>query len=84
MKWRKVEVGVTWDESTFETMEDFPRDPGSPKLRMGAWNLNTFCFGDDFSHPESSSSDVRWARIPRDLGVSLNGGTPKTPKNDHF
>ena len=27
----------------------FPRNPGSPNLRMGAWNLNdraAFCFGD--------------------------------------
>ena len=54
MKWRKVEVGVTWDESTFETMEEFPRDPCSPKLRMGAWNLNTFRFR-------------RWLYTPRKL-----------------
>ena len=30
-----------------------PRDPGSPKLRMGAWNLNTIRWGGDWTslHP---------------------------------
>ena len=36
----------------------FPRDPGSPKLRMVSWNLNTFRFGDDYTR--QSSFDVRW------------------------
>ena len=27
----------------------FPRDPGSPKLRMVSWNLNTFRFGGDYT-----------------------------------
>ena len=26
---------------------EIPRDPGSPKLRMVSWNLNTMRFGDD-------------------------------------
>ena len=40
-----------------------PRDPGSPKLRMVSWNLNTLRFGGDCT--PQLSSDVRWARIPR-------------------
>ena len=31
-----------------------PRDPGSPKLRMVSWNLNTLRFGGDYT-PQSSS-----------------------------
>ena len=31
-----------------------PRDPGSPKLRMVSWNLNTLRFGRDCT-PQSSS-----------------------------
>ena len=30
----------------------------SPKLRMGAWNLNPLCFGGDERHLNRSSSDV--------------------------
>ncbi len=35
----------------------FPRDPGSPYLRMVSWNLNTLLFGGDFT-PQSSSDKV--------------------------
>ena len=35
----------------------FPRDPGSPYLRMVSWNLNTLRFGGDFT-PQSSSHKV--------------------------
>ena len=34
-----------------------PRDPGSPKLRMVSWNLNTLRFGGDYI-PQSSSDKV--------------------------
>ena len=43
----------------FFGLKQIPRDPGSPKLRMGAWNLNTLRFVSVIRHPESSSSDVR-------------------------
>ena len=39
------------------------RDPGSPKLRMGAWKLNTLHFGGDcipLHHPLTG-----WDKIPR-------------------
>ena len=32
-------------------------DPGSPKLRMVSWNLNTLRFGGDYT-PQSSSDKV--------------------------
>ena len=35
----------------------YPRDPGSPNLRMVSWNLNTLRFVSVIVHPESSSSD---------------------------
>ena len=34
-----------------------PRDPGSPKLRMVSWYLNTLRFGGDYT-PQSSSDKV--------------------------
>ena len=33
-----------------------PRDPGSPKLRMVSWNLNTMRFGGDWK-PQSSAAE---------------------------
>ena len=30
----------------------YPRDPGSPKLRMVSWKLNTMRFGGDEGHPK--------------------------------
>ena len=30
-----------------------PTDPGSPKLNMGAWKLNTIRFGGDETHPNT-------------------------------
>jgi len=36
---------------------ELPRDPGSPKLRMVSWNLNTLRFGGDDT-PQSSSDKV--------------------------
>ena len=38
-------------------LSTFPRDPGSPKLRMVSWNLNTFRFGGDYTR-QSSSEEV--------------------------
>ena len=38
-----------------------PKDPGSPKVRMVSWNLNTLFFFWGDGTPQSSSSDVRWA-----------------------
>ena len=35
----------------------FPRDPGSPKLRMVFWNLNTMRFGGDCT-PQSSAENM--------------------------
>ena len=35
----------------------FPRDPGSPNLRMVSWNLNTWRFGGDYT-PQSTSDKV--------------------------
>ena len=32
--------------------EPSPRNPGSPKLRMVSWNLNTMRFGGDERHPK--------------------------------
>ena len=34
-----------------------PKDPGSPKLRMVSWNLNTLRFGGDCT-PQLSSDKV--------------------------
>ena len=39
-------------------------DPGSPKLRMVSWNLNTLRFISVIGHPNRSSSDVHYY-IPR-------------------
>ena len=33
----------------FGKVASFPRDPGSPKLRMVSWNLNTLRFGCDYT-----------------------------------
>ena len=38
-------------------MDSYPRDPGSPKLRMVSWNLNTMRFGGDWT-PQSSSENM--------------------------
>ena len=39
---------------------NFPdRDSGSPKLRMGAWNLNDLCVSERIGHPKHSSSEPR-------------------------
>ena len=35
----------------------FPRDPGSPKLILVSWNLNTLRFVSVIVHPNRSSSD---------------------------
>ena len=34
-----------------------PRDPGSPKLRMVSWNLNTLRFVSVIGHPNHSSAE---------------------------
>ena len=52
----------------------FPKDPGSPFLRMVSCNLNTGpCISEvkKFT-PQSSSTDVRWARICRGPGWKKN------------
>ena len=36
---------------------ELPTNPGSPKLRMVSWNLNTLRFGGDYT-PQSSSDKV--------------------------
>ena len=38
--------------------------------------LNTLRFGGDEVHPNHPSSDVRWARIPRVLGIEVPGLSP--------
>ncbi len=46
-------------------------DPGSPKLRMVSWNLNTLRFISVIGHPNRSSSDVRWITISLGSGNFL-------------
>ncbi len=64
----------------------FPRDPGSPNLRMVSWNLNTFRFVSVIGDPEGSSSDVRWLGslglpnfVPRHQGDSWMYPAPNVP-----
>jgi len=45
MKKKKQAAQMLYEESS-------PRDPGSPKLRMVSWNLNTMRFGGDEGHPK--------------------------------
>ena len=47
----------------------FPRDPGSPKLRMVSWSLNALRFGGDYT-PQSSSDKVIGS-----LGLSFREGS---------
>ena len=42
-----VEVGTVVEIPLFTS----PRDPGSPNLRMGAWNLTTTCVSEVIIHP---------------------------------
>ena len=46
----------------------FPRDPGTPKLRMVLWNLNTMRFGGDWT-PQSSAENL--TEFLRDGGCFL-------------
>ena len=55
-----------------------PRDPGSPNLRMGAWNLNTMRFvsviGDPKTHPLTFGN---W--IPREISGFKQKVSKSTP-----
>ena len=50
-------------------------DPGSPKLGMVSWNLNTLRFGGDYT-PQSSSDKV--------IGSLGADKTKKTVRHLHF
>ena len=68
MKWRKVEVGVTWDESTFETMEEFPRDPCSPETENGSMEPKYLPFPEMIIYtPKAHHLTFGEPGIPRDL-----------------
>ena len=59
----RCELGVALKQPSqvifriFRWEVQIPRDPGSPKLRMVSWNLNTWRFGGDCT-PQSSSNKV--------------------------
>ena len=58
-KWagRGVETAKSGHFQDFCWEVQIPRDPGSPKLRMVSWNLNSWLFGGDCT-PQSSSNKV--------------------------
>ncbi len=53
-------------------------------LRMVSWNLDTLRFVSVIVHPNRSSSDVRWARIPRDGTYGWISPTCPTASPTHF
>ena len=66
-------IETHFDDGSFEKKRPWssPRDPiwSNNLLRMGAWNLNALRFGGDCTL--QSSSDVRWARIPKNSGFLM-------------
>ena len=53
---------------------------GGPEVRRAASSSTN----QRLASPASAAPHGRRQALPQDMGVSLNGGTPKTPQNDHF
>ena len=51
----------------FGSLPPYPRDPGSPKLRMVSWNVNTMHFVSVIGHPGASSSENMTRKMPRGI-----------------
>ena len=63
-----IKHGMIWGFSHIfgnTHINTYPRDPGSPKLRMVSWNLNTMRFVEVIGHP---NQHLRICRLmPRDI-----------------
>jgi len=71
--WVRLQA-VVWDP---------PARPVKPRSRWRQHNVSRN------GRPKNGKAAVRSLnrrgnKMDKDMGVSLNGGTPKTPQNDHF